>query len=909
MNQRTLYSPMASNTRIPPHMGWRNLICISALALMLAGCGDSDTMSQKEVEYHSHMDQAQFFRRQGELKASTQELRSAMEIRAEEVEPHLLLIENMLIAGDGVTAESKIKNLKNHLEKQQEINPDLKDRLTILNARALLAQERHDSALTLLAELSTSDQELQLQKQLLSGDAYRQQARYEQAEEAYRQAHQLNEEAVMPLLGLSRARYAQQDKEGALEWLEKARKLDENDSEVWLWQARMAHREGQLEKARDAYTQALEDIGRYDVMTQKKYLTISSLIDVLQQQGNTSEAFVYEEILASSAPGTIRSSIEEARDQYQRGNLDKAASHLEEVLNQAPSHESASILLGMIRFQQGNVQSAEKLLSPYAEENNSAELTKMLAATRIRLKRSEEAIAMLEELDPEQSDPSVVALVGIAALAGEDHEMGRKLIDKSLEMAPDNGELRARYSRYLLSQGEPEQAEKLLRTGIRHSPENDSLRILLAQLHLQQGEGEKAIAVTDEWRKEQPENIRAVSSSGDVAQALGDTKGARELYRKAIEIDPEGYESHFALGGLEARDGNREQAIQHLRQAVSAAPEQQKPMNALIALSRTDEKQLTETMDFLQALTQEQEGAIRPRLLLLRYHLQQERYDQAGKLADNLTRIFADDEMSHQQIGAVYQDLATAAINNEQLERAQRLLRLGRERFRQHEGLALVDARLQFLRERPREAREILRKVKAENPDSPRPYFIEASHLMAEKQFREAAEQFSLAHKTADTPETLTQLAHARRQAGEKEKSMALLKEGTRHFPDSDHVWLHLAMVHQTEGRQEQAIEAYKRALALAPDNSIALNNLAWLYHEMDHKEALPLAEKAYRLNPGAAEVADTYGWILFQQGELEKSIRVLENARALAPDSQEISRHLAEAYRKAGREEEAQAL
>ncbi|TVP58665.1 MAG: hypothetical protein EA349_04205, partial [Halomonadaceae bacterium] len=432
--------------------GWRQLLAVTALTLMLNGCGNSDNMHQSEVEYLSHMDQAQFFKRQGELRASTQELRSAMTLRNDEAEPRFMLIENLLTAGDGVSAKTQVEELENNLAEADQLTEKNHNRLRLLLAEAYLAQERHESALKVLEQVSGDHHQQQLQARVLAGEAYRQQVRYDLAEESYQDAFEMDNEALMPLLGLSRSRFEQDDKEGAREWLERARQQDDQHSEVWLWRAQMAHREGDLRLAREGYTRALEDIGRYDVMTQRKYMTIAALIDVLQRKGNASEAFVYEEILANSAPGTLRANLEAARDHYQRGNLEQAARHLQEVLNQAPGQESASILLGMIRFQQGDAKAAEELLSPFAESHDSAELTKMLAATRIRLERSDEALAMLEKLDPDQTDPSTTALVGIASLAGGDHELGQQLIEDSLARQPENGDLRARYARYLISQ-------------------------------------------------------------------------------------------------------------------------------------------------------------------------------------------------------------------------------------------------------------------------------------------------------------------------------------------------------------------------------------------------------------------------------------------------------------------------
>ncbi|PTB82568.1 hypothetical protein C9933_01600, partial [Methylophaga nitratireducenticrescens] len=91
--------------------------------------------------------------------------------------------------------------------------------------------------------------------------------------------------------------------------------------------------------------------------------------------------------------------------------------------------------------------------------------------------------------------------------------------------------------------------------------------------------------------------------------------------------------------------------------------------------------------------------------------------------------------------------------------------------------------------------------------------------------------------------------------------------------------------------------------------NAVALNNLAWLYYETGDNRALDTARKAYELVPDSAAVADTYGWILFESGEHQQSLVVLEKAHELDPGSREIAMHLVEAYRAAGRDDDARRI
>ena len=61
----------------------------------------------------------------------------------------------------------------------------------------------------------------------------------------------------------------------------------------------------------------------------------------------------------------------------------------------------------------------------------------------------------------------------------------------------------------------------------------------------------------------------------------------------------------------------------------------------------------------------------------------------------------------------------------------------------------------------------------------------------------------------------------------------------------------------------------------------VVLNDLAWLYQIKGDARALPTAQQAYRLAPGALTVSDTLGWILVQQGDTEGGLKLLEAANS----------------------------
>lgn len=90
------------------------------------------------------------------------------------------------------------------------------------------------------------------------------------------------------------------------------------------------------------------------------------------------------------------------------------------------------------------------------------------------------------------------------------------------------------------------------------------------------------------------------------------------------------------------------------------------------------------------------------------------------------------------------------------------------------------------------------------------------------------------------------------------------------------------------------ALKTFETLLGHAPDNLMALNNLAWLYYEAADERALEFAEKAYRLMPDSPEVMDTLGWILVRNDEIHRGLKLIEQARKALPQEPNIGYHYA---------------
>ncbi len=105
----------------------------------------------------------------------------------------------------------------------------------------------------------------------------------------------------------------------------------------------------------------------------------------------------------------------------------------------------------------------------------------------------------------------------------------------------------------------------------------------------------------------------------------------------------------------------------------------------------------------------------------------------------------------------------------------------------------------------------------------------------------------------------------------------------------------------------EDAIEAYRRVVAVDPSYAAAWNNLGLLHHRMgQYTEAQEAYEAALKAQATCAEAAYNLGSLFEDLGELPGSIRYYLMALELAPDYPDAHFNLAGVLGKSGRNREA---
>lgn len=333
-----------------------------------------------------------------------------------------------------------------------------------------------------------------------------------------------------------------------------------------------------------------------------------------------------------------------------------------------------------------------------------------------------------------------------------------------------------------------------------------------------------------------PESPITQWASGELKLISGELSEARSSLQTLVQEVPDFAPARPALIGALLAVGSFELAIQESTALVGKAPDDQRPRGAQQAIKQAADAGKGTEQQILQSVAA---ALILEQVPAARWMLEQ------GVVA------YPDSEPL--ELLAIQQEQAAGQARRA-LERAS--------------GLASRAPKNQS-------ARTLLAALQAANDD----------HIASQRSYEE------LWRETPNRAVALA-LAQSRLHTGQGDP-LEPLRQWLAKQPDDLIARTGLASAAMELKRYDVATREYERIIEAAPTNALALNNLAWLYSKRADKRALAIARRAYEA-ADSAEIADTYGWLLAQAGDVKTARALLERAARGAPGNPEIRFHFA---------------
>jgi tetratricopeptide (TPR) repeat protein len=202
-------------------------------------------------------------------------------------------------------------------------------------------------------------------------------------------------------------------------------------------------------------------------------------------------------------------------------------------------------------------------------------------------------------------------------------------------------------------------------------------------------------------------------------------------------------------------------------------------------------------------------------------------------------------------------------------------------------------------------AEAVAREALARDPDQPRMTRLRAQALLKGGKTAEANKLLEDgAARRPESREFVVGLADLYAAQKRTDDAIRMLEQARKAFGDDAALTMRMANVYEAGGRMADAEKELRRLMSEDPLNAEAMNSLSYMFAEKGLRlpEAVDLAQRAVKIEPGNPSYLDTLGWALFKQGRAEDAADPLAKAAAMLTGNSVIQDHHGDVLEKRGR-------
>ncbi len=889
------------------------LVLVST-AMMLVGvnshvlAGTSEAFISKAQQY---IDKEQY-------KAAIIELKNAIQKDQKNGVARLMLGKVYIKIGDGANAEKELTRA--HL-----LDIDYA-KLVVPLTKAYTLQRKHKQVLSVKIEEKFSA-ETEAELRVLYAQAYLNLKKLAKAKNQLNKAIQIDEHSSEALLGLAQIAMLEKDTASASTLVNKVIAAQPDSSEAWTLDGEIKRLQGDFKNATTSFEKALG-------LNPKNIQAMLGVSNVYIMSNEMDKALLQVKQVLKKIPKHTMANYYYALAQYRKQELKTAEQALQVALKTNPDHMPSQQLMGAIQYQKGQFEQAEYYLFKVVNLHpGNLGAAKLLAAVRLKNKRSIKAIEILAPLlGTYPRDPQLLALLGSAYLQSNQPNKGMIYLQKSVDIDPKSASALTQLALAHLTSGDETKAVEVLENAIKLEHGVLQADILLTLTQLRNKEYSKALTQAQKIDKKQKSDPVIKTLLGEAYLGLKKYQQARQNFNEALKLDPKFTTASMNLGRLEEREKNHTKAIKIYEDLINV---NRKNIEAYMALARVFEAQgdLEKAVEIVKKA-----NLANPRnpvvgLYLVNYYIGEGYSQQALELATQIKQhnpknIFVLRAYGLAQVNAkeynnavttfkrivdevpdssdAHYLLGNAYLKNTQYDKARASIEKSLKIDKNNLAASITMAELEVKMNRSKSAISIATNLQKKYPNRSESYILEGDIHRKTKNYKKAVSAYRKGFDKRASSETVFKLAYVYTQLGDNDSKMQLLNEWVKKHPQDVRVKLFLANEYYAAKQNDKAKKIYESVLSKNENNVLALNNLALIYAGEKNKLALDYAKRAYDLNSESPQIADTYGWMLVNYGQVDKGLVLLQQAALNAPHLYDIRYHLAVALHKTGRKEEA---
>ena len=591
------------------------------------------------------------------------------------------------------------------------------------------------------------------------------------------------------------------------------------------------------------------------------------------------------------APNDLENRLRLARVYKAMGNLAEAKKEILFVLQQSPDNGEALLLLTEISFTPDELKAAEQSLQQFPKKES---VLFQLAAANVALRKSDpgraqELVAHAISLDPKSAKAHLS--MAIVHLFQKDPKGATAEFKTAADLAPPRSSMKMSYAEFEVQTGEVDKAVAYLKELTSQTPDFFPAWALLSRIAFTQKKYDEALALLENVLSRDSDNPDARLLQAKNWLAKQENKKAIDGLERLSHSYPSSPAIKFELARAYLQDNKSAQATAALTAAIVANPNYPDAV-LLLAQINIRNGQAATAVSALEGLLQKQPELKQAQALLA------DAYREVGRLDDAATLIRQQIEKTPAQaepyllLGLIQRQQKKNEEARRSFEKVLELAPGNIEALNQLVELNLVAGDFD-------NALRMVQRQKEKKPGDATPYLLEGKVRTAKKEWAEAEaalkKAIELGPELASAYDLLVAiyLATDRLPQAKSELETIISKS-----PQNEGALMTLALIKEKQKDYAGAAEAYEKVLVFKGNSMPALNNLSYLYSERLNQsgKALELARKARALAPTNPLVADTLGWVLFQQGEYGQALDLSEEAAGKS-DNPEVQYHLGMAY------------
>lgn len=592
------------------------------------------------------------------------------------------------------------------------------------------------------------------------------------------------------------------------------------------------------------------------------------------------------------------------------------------------------MLLSQAHFGLGNQEKAiacfVEYLRRYPGELGAA---KALAGLYLQRGQSSKVLSLLGPLKLKGAqDSRLLSLLAAAYMAERQYAQASRLLEESLRLSGGAADIRGDLGLSLIGEGRSDVGLEQLQQAFSRDTGQGRVGIALASLLMRRGQTAKALEVAETLAKRQPDDVAALNLLGGIRGAAGDLSGSRQAYERVLRLEPTHVAAILNLARVEGMSGSVDQARGRLNGLLRISPRNH---DAMVELAQLEERlgNQAEMVRWLEKARALPSGTVRAGLLLVDVYVRDKSFDKALAAAKDVT-LKAGGNLAglaaQARVQTAMGDLSNARKtladmtrlanfdSSAQLEIARLQRSAGNDPgavYSLEKALAgtpgflpalVLLAEIEIAQKDFAKAEGRIKAVAQQAPADIVGQRLQGDLAMARGQYAAAVNAYRNMLGKQGADDAVLRLYRAYERSGERGRGLKALEEWSRGHPKDLMVLRVLGDGYLAAGDLDGAKRSYERYLSLSADDASVLNNLATVLLKKGDKAALQIAEKAYRLADRDANVIDTLGWVLVSQGQLERGLGLLRDARLRDPENREMRYHLAHALAKSGRAQEA---